>query len=241
MKKTRQLLTATLLAISIGASTARANPQQEIKTMELAADTVRALADMPGRGLPQAVLRDAAGVAILPHIVKAGVVFDERFGHGVVLVREPNGQWSHPVFVTLSGHGIGLQAGVEATDLVLVFKTRRSLERALNGKLVLGTDVNIAAGPVGREVEKASDNRLMRAEIYTYSRSRGLFAGVSLEGSIVHIDARANDAFYNMRGCRAEEVLSRHGAGHPVVELLRSELIRLGGAPPAANGPPRGR
>jgi lipid-binding SYLF domain-containing protein len=204
---------------------------QELKTVELASETVRALSGLALRGIPPALLREAAGIAILPHVVKAGLILDERFGRGVVLVRDPANGWSHPVFVTLTGHGVGLQAGVEATDLVLVFKTRRSLDRALHGKLALGTDATIAVGPLGHEAEKATDSLLLRADIFSYSRSRGLFAGVSLEGSVLHADLKSNDRFYGTRNYRVADVLARRGAGQPAVELLRTELHRLGGAP----------
>ncbi len=213
----------------------------ELKTIEQATATVRAVAGLALKGLPPAVLREAAGVAILPHVVKTGLVLDERHGQGVILVHEPDGRWSQPVFVALRGRGIGLQAGIEATDLVLVFKTRRSLERALHGQLTLGTDASVAAGPLGHEIEKVTTGPLLRAEILSYSHSRGLFAGVALEGDMLHVDLRANAAFHGVRNGRAEDVLARTGAVPPAVELLRAELVRLGSTPVAVPVAPRGR
>jgi lipid-binding SYLF domain-containing protein len=194
---------------------------QEVKTVESAAAVVRSLSAIPLRGIPSSLVRDAAGVAVLPHVVKAGLLIDGRFGRGVILVREAGGRWSNPVFVTLSGGGVGGVAGVETTDLVLVFKTRTSLDRALRGKLALGTDVTVAAGPSGREAERATD-RLLRADILTYSRSRGLFAGVSLEGARIRIDGRANEAFYGVRGGRPEDVLARRGVALASAEALKA-------------------
>jgi lipid-binding SYLF domain-containing protein len=226
------------IALVLSAGTARAD-HHEMKTIELATDTVRAVSGLAVKGLPPAVLREAAGIAVIPHVVKAGLVVDERFGRGVVLVRTPDGHWSHPVFVTLTGHGIGMQAGIETTDLVLIFKTRKSIDRAMRGKLVLGTDASVAAGPLGHEIDRATDSPWLRAEIFSYSRSRGLFAGLALEGSVLHVDGAANDSWYETHGCRADDVLARRGAGRPPVELLRVELERLGGplvpvaAPPA--------
>ncbi len=205
----------------------------ELRTVEAAGEVVRAFSEIPLKGIPRSLLHDAAGVAVIPHVVKAGLVIDGRFGRGVILVHEPDGTWSNPIFVALSGGGIGGQIGVEATDLVLVFKTGKSLDRALRGKLTLGGDVAVAAGPLGREAEVATDRRLPRADILSYSRSRGLFAGVSLEGARLHVDGHANEEFYGLRGCRPADVRSRRAI--PVaaaVVHLKEELARLS-APPA--------
>jgi lipid-binding SYLF domain-containing protein len=180
-------------------------------------------------------LHDATAVAIFPHVVKAGLVVDGRFGHGVILVHEPDGHWSDPLFVTLEGGGIGGLAGVEATELVLVFKTEKSLNRALRGKLTLGGDVTVAAGPLGRESEVAGDGGL-RAEIYSYSRSHGLFAGVSLEGAGIKAENHANATFYGLHEGRYDQVLSRRENPIPAAEALKIELMRLS-APPAPRFP----
>jgi lipid-binding SYLF domain-containing protein len=230
MKRCLNLLAAGLLLSSLAA--APHHPvSQEMRTVEKAGEAVRALSAIPLRGIPHALLRDAAGVAVVPHVVKAGLVVGGRFGRGVVLVHEPGGRWSNPVFVTLSGGSVGGQIGVESTDLVLVFKTRKSLDRALRGKLTLGGDVTVAAGPVGREIEAGSD-RFLRAEVCTYSRSRGLFAGVALDGARLHLDDRANEAFYRIRGCRPADALAYRGATFAAVEGLKEQLYRLG-VPPA--------
>jgi len=149
------------------------------------------------RGIPPALLKDAQGVAIIPHVIKAGFVIGGRHGRGVILVRGADGVWGKPLFLTLSGGSIGWQVGVQSTDLVLVFKTRSSLDRILEGKgkLTLGADAAVAAGPLGRQAEAATDGQL-KAEIYSYSRSRGLFAGVSLEGAALLMDTRGTDAYY---------------------------------------------
>jgi lipid-binding SYLF domain-containing protein len=144
----------------------------------------------------------------------------------VVLVHEPDGRWSNPVFVSLKGGGVGGQVGIESTDLVLVFKTRKGVERALRGKLTLGGDLSIAAGPVGREAETAADG-LWKAEICSYSRSRGLFVGISLEGARMQVEGHANEGFYGLRGGRPAEVLARQGVLIPPVEALKAELARL--------------
>ena len=138
----------------------------------------------------------AQGIAIIPGVLKAGFVIGGKAGHGVVFSRTADGTWGGPAFVTIGGASLGLQAGVQSTDVVLVFKTRRSLERVVQGKgkLTLGADVAIAAGPIGREAAAGTDIRL-RAEIFSYSRSRGLFAGVSFDGAAIVYDYDANQAF----------------------------------------------
>jgi lipid-binding SYLF domain-containing protein len=181
-------------------------------------------------------------VAVIPHVVKAGFLVGGRFGRGVVLPRLPDGTWGNPVFVTLAGGGIGWQAGIQSTDLVLVFKTSHGLDRVLSGKgqLTLGGDVGVAAGPVGRQAEAATDGQL-KAEIYSYSRSRGLFAGVSLEGAGLLADAEANEAFYGLRGGRPADVLNLRGVPIPAAaEELKGQLgkLTMPPAPPVIVFPP---
>jgi lipid-binding SYLF domain-containing protein len=224
------------LVLLVAAGPLRAG-ERELRTVEHSLEVVREFSALPLRGIPPHLLRDAAGVAVIPHVLKAGLIVDARVGHGVVLVRMPDGAWSNPVFVALGGVGIGGQAGVEATDLVLIFKTRHSLDRILRGKgkLTLGGDVTVAAGPVGRDAEAATDARL-RAEILSYSRSRGLFAGVSLEGAALRVNREANRSFYGLREGHAAEVMAQRKVG--ATEGLRAELARLSSPPPPAVVPP---
>lgn len=135
-------------------------------------------------------------MAVVPRVVKAGFVVAGQGGHGLVLARAADDTWGDPVFVNLGGGGVGFQAGVEATDVVLVFHDRKSLDRLFDGrgKLTLGADAGVAAGPVGRRAQAATDAKL-EAEIVSYSRSRGLFAGVALDGSVIRPDARSNALF----------------------------------------------
>jgi hypothetical protein len=162
----------------------------------------------------------------------------------VVLVRAHGNSWSRPVFVTLTGGSFGPQAGVQSTDLILVFKTRRSLDRVMKGKgkLTLGAEASVAAGPIGRQAEAGTDARL-KAEIYSYSRSRGLFAGASLEGATLQMDPRATDAYYRHLGQGGTIPLT------PLDESLRLKLTMLGGVvmeapvvvpPPQREHPHRG-
>jgi lipid-binding SYLF domain-containing protein len=208
---------------------------REEATVEAATVAIQTIAGVKRKGFPPALLGDAAGVAVFPHVVKGGLLIDERFGRGVLLVRQPNGTWSRPVFATLSGAGVGLQAGIESTEVVLVFRTGHSLEQVLKGKgkLKLGSDVAIAVGPVGAEAE--ATGVLRKAEVYSYSHDRGLFAGVSLEGDRLQVDAEANEAFYGKHCRQAAEVLALHEAKPaPGVDRLWEQVRRLGTLPPPA-------
>jgi lipid-binding SYLF domain-containing protein len=172
---------------------AAAAPPAPARTIEAATDVLNGFAALPENCIPASLLADAYGVAIIPHVTKGGFLIGGRVGHGLIMTRDSNGAWSGVTFVELGGASFGLQAGVESADVVLVFKTRHSLDRILNGKgkLMLGADVAIAAGPVGRQAEAGTDARL-RAEIVSYSRSRGLFAGVALDGAAMIYDRRTN-------------------------------------------------
>ncbi|BCR05882.1 hypothetical protein DESUT3_29510 [Desulfuromonas versatilis] len=182
---------------------------------------------IPESGIPPRLLTNAYGVVIIPGAIKVGVVLGGRYGKGVVLVRGPAGDWSHPAFVSLTGGSLGLQIGAQSTDVILVFKTRRSIEGLLEGKITLGADAAVSAGPVGRQVEGATDGRLA-AEIYSYSRSRGLFAGVSLAGAVLQIDQEANREFYRRSNVQPRMLLDGEGLPrYPEVDQLRARLRRF--------------
>jgi lipid-binding SYLF domain-containing protein len=151
----------------------------------------------PRETIPKEILREAQGVVIVPHMVKAGLIVGARIGRGVLLVRDSHGHWSNPLFVTVGGGSFGFQGGLESSEVLLVFRNRRSLDRFLKGKgqLTLGGDVGAAIGPLGRELA-GETNLKMNAEILTYAHSRGLFAGVSLQGAVIKMDWNANFAYY---------------------------------------------
>jgi lipid-binding SYLF domain-containing protein len=226
----------TLLAVGLAlapASEASRASDREAATVELAIEVLEAqAAAAPLLCIPHALLREAQGVAIIPNVFKAGFIVGGRFGRGVVLVRQPDGNWGNPVFVCLAGGGIGWQVGLQSTDLVLVFKTSNGLDRILKGrgKVTLGADIGVAAGPVGRQAEAATDVQL-KAEIYSYSRSRGLFAGLSLEGAGMWMDFEANEAFYRLQGGRPADVMALRAVPLPAANL-KIMLTRLSAPPP---------
>jgi lipid-binding SYLF domain-containing protein len=219
---------AGVLVLSLATAPVRAG-KHELATVTSAGAVVETFATLPAKHIPPLLMHDAKGIAILPRVVKTGLLFDRRFGHGVLLVRQPDGGWSHPIYITLEGRGVGLEAGIEATDLVLVFRTEAAMDRILKGKgkLTLGSDVTIAAGPIGAEVEATR-----RAEIFSYAHSRGLFAGLALEGDRVEVDPGANKEMYHVREGHPSEVLAIHG-GPEIAEVVRlkEHLTRMSGAP----------
>lgn len=205
---------------------------REAATVDEAADVLNELSAIPAKCIPPALVQDAAGVAVIPNMIKAGFVIGGRHGRGVMCVRQPDGSWSSPLFISMTGGSIGWQIGVQATDVVLVFKTKASVERVLQGKgkFTLGVDAAVAAGPIGRQAEAATDAQL-KAEIYSYSRSRGLFAGLALEGAALLVDDGANEAFYRVECIRPKDIVGLKGPVPPCVGRLQGELTRLSGPP----------
>jgi lipid-binding SYLF domain-containing protein len=149
----------------------------------------------PDKAIPKDLLQRAHAIAVMPDVIKAGFVVGGRHGDGLISVKTREGTWSNPSFVSITGGSVGFQAGVSSTDVILVFRTQRGVDSIVNGKFTLGADASAAAGPVGRTAQASTDAQL-KAEIYSYSRARGLFAGVSLDGSALTIDNDANQAVY---------------------------------------------
>ena len=158
----------------------------------IALDEIMAAAD---KAIPSAVLEKAVGIAVFPGLLKGGLGIGAQHGRGILSARDKKGGWSNPAFLTINGGSIGLQIGVQSTDLVLVVNNQRGLEQMVKNQFKIGADVAAAAGPVGRDAGAATDIQ-MRAQILTYSRTRGLFAGVTLNGSTINQDKDANERFY---------------------------------------------
>jgi len=150
---------------------------------------------IPEQSIPTRLLDEGRAIIIIPDTVKAGLIFGGRHGRGLMSVKTDNGTWSNPVFVKLTGGSVGFQAGVQFSDVVLVFRNDRTLDNIVNGKFTLGADASVAAGPVGRHAGAATDGKF-HAEIWSWSRARGLFAGVALDGAALHIDDEANHYAY---------------------------------------------
>jgi len=165
---------------------------------ERANNAVRVLKEImmaPDKSIPKDLLENAHAIAVIPDVIKAGLVVGGRHGDGLIPVKTRDGTWSNPSFIGLTGGSLGFQAGVSSTDVVLVFRTQRGVDSIVHGKFTLGADASAAAGPVGRSATASTDAQL-HAEIYSYSRARGLFAGAALDGSAITIDNDANQAVY---------------------------------------------
>jgi lipid-binding SYLF domain-containing protein len=178
-----------------GALAQSGEPSREEATLITSTQVLEELAATPDQKVPDWLMQRAYGVAVVPEVIKGAFFFGGRYGNGVLTVRDAtSGQFSNPIFIRLGGGSFGAQIGASSTDVVLVFVTPRSVENFAHGQFTLGGDVSVAAGPVGRQSEAAAGKS---AEIYSYSRSRGLFAGVALDGTVVAFDRSGNRAFYN--------------------------------------------
>jgi lipid-binding SYLF domain-containing protein len=150
----------------------------------------------PDRGAPEALLKQCRCIAVIPHVVKGAFMFGARFGSGAMSCRNQEGTWSPPSFVSITGGSWGLQIGGEASDLVLFFMSERGARSLMtSSKITLGGNVSVAAGPVGRSGEASTDLKL-KAEIYSYAKAKGLFAGLSLEGARLAADKKSNALYY---------------------------------------------
>lgn len=235
-----RLVTSSLAAVWLFFSVAVPSLAQDrpSRTVETGIAVLRANTSVPAKAIPQALLRDAEAVAVIPDMLKVGFVVAGRRGHGFVVVRGEDGTWGNPIFVVFTGGSVGWQAGLQATDVVLVFTNQRSLKRVLEGggKLTLGADVGVAAGPIGRQAAAATDDEL-KGEIFSYSRSRGLFAGIAIDGSVLEVDDEANDLFYGRAGVQPGEILTGQAIQvPPAADKLRGELAVL--APTERVAPP---
>jgi lipid-binding SYLF domain-containing protein len=208
---------AAALSLALVAAPAFAGPEQDARAL----NAVRVLTDIqqiPESAIPDKLFDEARAIVVVPDTIKAGLVLGGRRGRGLMSVKNPDGTWSNPSFVTLTGGSIGFQAGVQSSDVVLMFRSERGLESIVNGKFTLGADAAVAAGPMGRNASTATDGEL-KAEIWSWSRARGLFAGVALDGSVLSIDDAANEAVYG-RDTTPRMIFEGRAGGQPSVAVV---------------------
>lgn len=187
---------------------------QQVET-DRVAESARVLEEILGvkdNNIPKAILDKAKAIVVIPSTVKGAFVVGGQRGKGIISGRIDS-QWSSPAFITLTGGSVGLQVGGQATDIVLVVMNERGLENLTQNSFKIGGSASIAAGPVGREAEGATDLRF-QAEILSYSRSRGIFAGVSLAGSTIRADRDANEKIYGI-GYNTRQIVVEKKAGAP--------------------------
>jgi len=197
---------------------------EEDKRLSKEAVVLEEIMAISEKSIPPALFQKIYAIAVVPGVIKAGFVLGGRFGRGVVAVRTESGEWSSPSFLELAGGSVGLQIGAQSTDVILVFKSRRSIDGIIGGKFTLGANASVAAGPVGRQVGAETDAEL-KAEIYSYSRSRGLFAGVSMEGAVLSIDKEANEKYYSKPGITPNEIFAGRNAGETATAAKFVQLL----------------
>jgi lipid-binding SYLF domain-containing protein len=191
MKRTMFLLAMLSLGTLCWARSAR---EDATDRLDNATNVVHAIMGAPDNGIPEEVLEHAKCVAVVPHMVKGGFIFGGKGGKGVATCRTANG-WSAPAFITISGGNWGLQIGVQAVDLVMIIQNEKGMQKLLESNFHLGADASAAAGPVGRHAEAGTDWK-MDTEILTYSRAKGAFAGLTLEGASIRQDNDSRQAIY---------------------------------------------
>jgi len=210
-------IAAAALSLALAAAPAVAGPGEDAR----ASNAVRVLTDIqaiPESAIPEKLFDEGRAIVVVPDTIKAGLVIGGRRGHGLMSVKNPDGTWSNPSFVKLTGGSIGFQAGVQSADVVLVFRSDRGLESIVNGKFTLGADAGVAAGPVGRNAATATDGAL-KAEIWSWSRARGLFARIALDGAVLSIDDEANQAVYG-RDTTPRMIFEGRAQGQPSAAVV---------------------
>lgn len=219
MLNTKMLIRGVLCFAALGVAPlfvtlAHAGAREEGRLLT-ATEVLEEVEGMPDQRLPDTLLSRAYGIAVIPDVTKVAFIFGGRHGNGVLVVRDKlTAPWSNPVFVSLTGGSWGFQAGAQSSDIILVFTTKTGVEGIAGGKLTLGADASVATGPVGRQGSAATDMSF-NAEIYSYARTRGLFGGIALDGSVIAIDRSANASLYGKSGVTASEIFSGQAPAAP--------------------------
>ncbi len=193
----KKILLLTLVVSLCSVCSAADEPAKESKASDraqAAAEVLNEIQSAPDKGIPQEVLGSAQCVAVVPSMLKGGFIVGAKYGRGLASCRTAKG-WSAPAFFIVEGGSFGFQIGGQAVDLVMLVMNNAGMDHLLSSKFALGADASVAAGPVGRHAEANTDWK-MQAEVLTYSRARGIFAGVSLNGAVVKQDKDSTREFY---------------------------------------------
>jgi lipid-binding SYLF domain-containing protein len=208
------VFSAILAACAAIVNVAHAGAREEGRLLT-ATEVLDEVQAMPDQRIPDALLSRAYGIAVIPDVTKVAFIFGGRHGNGVLVVRDKlSSPWSNPAFISLTGGSWGFQIGAQSSDIILVFTTKTGIEGIAGGKLTLGADASVATGPVGRQGSAATDVQF-NAEIYSYARTRGAFAGIALDGSVISIDRSANAALYGKGAVTASEIFSGQSPAAP--------------------------
>ena len=225
MRYRMTFLAAMLVAASFSQAWADdKNSDDQAKRVDDATTVVKELAGM-SEGPPHHLLEKTAGVVVIPGLIKAGLGIGGKHGSGILSIKNADGTWTEPVFVKMTGGSIGFQIGASSTDLVLLFMREKNIRDVLDGEFTLGGNASVAAGPVGR-TGSADTSAKMDAEIYSYSRSRGAFAGISLDGSKLYVDKSGNAQFYGEEAT-PRTIVSASAKPDSPTKAFRSALAEL--------------
>lgn len=235
-----KMASLAIVAVVLSAGIANAQRNDDAK-FTAAAEVLEIFTTNEENGIPTEILQRARGIVVIPNLIRGGFVFGGRRGRGLISIRSPNGEWSNPAFVTLTGGSFGAQFGAESADVVLVFANDRAVRNIASGKFTLGGDAAAVAGPLGRRSTAAVTGR---AEVYVYMHSRGLFAGAAFEGTRLDVDEQASEAFYrNTSGVPlGPQTIETPATALPFLDALRTAAVSAGssgtqpgGLPPASS------
>ena len=232
MQRIIALLTLAL-ALAFGSGTASADSKTD-KKLQDCRKVFESFTDLSEQSVPTWMLERAFGIVVIPQVIKGAVMFGGRGGRGCMAVRNPDGNWSNPVFVQLGGGSWGFQFGVQSSDVVLVLMSRQSVEGISGGKVTLGADASVAAGPLGRSAS-ANTDATFKAQVLSYSRSEGLFFGLALDGSVISVDQKYNWIAYDQVEILASDILE--GKTRTVPPAAKEFTAALNRATQAAAAP----
>jgi SH3 domain-containing YSC84-like protein 1 len=224
MKKLRFVIVPVLLSIVFVMASATIDGSKETEKVNSSVGVLKDFSKME-ETIPHDLIAKCEGIVIVPNLINGGFIVGGKRGRGIAMIKLDDGSWSDPVFVTLTGGSIGFQIGVQSVDLVLVFRHKGVLTKVKNGDFTIGGDASAAAGPVGRSTSANTDYKL-EAEVYSYSRSRGLFAGISINGSNLGIDKKANANFYGS-DISSEDIFASGKSSTEVVKTLKETLNKM--------------
>lgn len=191
----KSFLVSAVLVLFLSSAALTADRADEVKRLARATDVFQEIMKTPDKGIPSDLLDKAACMAIIPGLKKGGLGLGGKYGKGLIMCRKPNRSWTAPSFITIEGGSIGFQIGFTQIDVVMLFMNKKGVDKLIGDKFTIGADASAAAGPVGRQTA-AQTNIRMDAEILTYSRAKGLFAGISLDGATLRSDKDDNREFY---------------------------------------------
>jgi len=224
----KRTLSFTALILLVTLTAVASDREDDVNRTNKAAQVFKEIMNAPDQGIPQDLLEKAKCIAVIPGDLKFAFIFGGNYGRGLATCRTGHG-WSAPTFLAIDGGSVGYQIGGSSTDIVMLFMNDRALQSLLSDKFKLGADASVAAGPVGRNASAGTDLKL-NAEILSYSRAKGVFAGVSLNGAVVQADKSGDEAMYGQNVNR-HDILDGKVAVPASAELLLNEI---GGYPHVA-------